>query len=457
MTGLIKMIFGSKNDREVKKFWPLVAKINESEAGLKSLSDEQLRAKTAAWKDELSKISDNEELALRLEQILPEAFAVVKNACRRLCGQEITVRGLPVKWEMVPFDVQFIGGIGLHKGRIAEMATGEGKTLVATLPVYLNALSGRGVHVVTVNDYLAARDSEWMGAIYKFLGLTVGCILHDQPPRVRREQYNCDIAYGTNAEFGFDYLRDNGMAMRKEEQVQRGHYFAIVDEVDSILIDEARTPLIISGPSMHTFDEQYAQWKPTVESLVRAQQQLCGRFLREAEELIKKLNPTDGSNVTHAAEMEHELGLLLFRVKTGQPKSEGLLKILENPEYAQLMNQAELDLHRDQKKVDLYREKEELLFAIDEKSQEADMTEKGRNFISPKDPDAFVLPDLTTALHEIDAGAETDARKRMEAKTKVQQEFEAKAQKIHSISQLLKAYSLYQLDVEYVVQENKVI
>ncbi len=451
------MIFGSKNDREVKKFWPLVAKINESEAGLKSLSDEQLRAKTAAWKDELSKISDNDELALRLDQILPEAFAVVKNACRRLCGQEITVRGLPVKWEMVPFDVQLIGGIGLHKGRIAEMATGEGKTLVATLPVYLNALSGRGVHVVTVNDYLAARDSEWMGAIYKFLGLSVGCILHDQSPRVRREQYNCDIAYGTNAEFGFDYLRDNGMAMRKEEQVQRGHYFAIVDEVDSILIDEARTPLIISGPSMHTFDEQYAQWKPTVESLVRAQQQLCGRFLREADELIKKLNPTDGSNVTHAAEMEHELGLLLFRVKTGQPKSEGLLKILENPEYAQLMNQAELDLHRDQKKVDLYREKEELLFAIDEKSQEADMTEKGRNFISPKDPDAFVLPDLTTALHEIDTGAETDARKRMEAKTKVQQEFEAKAQKIHSISQLLKAYSLYQLDVEYVVQENKVI
>ncbi len=175
---------------------------------------------------------------------------------------------------MIPFDVQLIGGIGLHRGKIAEMATGEGKTLVATLPVYLNALTGRGVHVVTVNDYLAARDAEWMGAIYKFLGLTVGVILHDQPPRVRREQYACDITYGTNAEFGFDYLRDNGMATRKEEQVQRGHYFAIVDEVDSILIDEARTPLIISGPSVHTYDEQFAQWKPLVESLVRAQQQL---------------------------------------------------------------------------------------------------------------------------------------------------------------------------------------
>ncbi|HEY1662681.1 MAG TPA: preprotein translocase subunit SecA [Verrucomicrobiae bacterium] len=457
MTGLIKMIFGSKNDREVKRFWPLVAKINEKEAALQHISDEQLRSKTAAWKEELSKITDNDELARRLDEVLPDAFAVVKNACRRMCGQEISVRGQPVKWEMIPFDVQLIGGMGLHKGRIAEMATGEGKTLVATLPVYLNALTGRGVHVVTVNDYLAARDSEWMGAIYKFLGLTVGCILHDQSPKVRREQYNCDIAYGTNAEFGFDYLRDNGMATRQEMQVQRGHYFAIVDEVDSILIDEARTPLIISGPSTHTYDEQYAQWRPLVEGLVRAQQQLCGRFLKEVEELVKKLNPTDGSNVTNAADLEHQLGLLLFRVKTGQPKSEALLKILENPEYAQLMNHAELELHRDQKKIDLYREKEELLFAIDEKSQEADMTEKGRNYVSPKDPDAFVLPDLTTALHEIDTGAETDVRKRLELKTRVQQDFETKAQKIHAISQLLKAYSLYQLDVEYVVQENKVI
>jgi preprotein translocase subunit SecA len=230
-----------------------------------------------------------------------------------------------------------------------------------------------------------------------------------------------------------------------------------VDEVDSILIDEARTPLIISGPSLHTFDEQYAQWKPTVESLVRAQERLCGRFLSEAEALIKKLNPADGSNVPDAAALENEIGRLLFRVKTGQPKSEGLLKFLENPESLRLMNQAELDLHRDQKKVELYREKEELLFAIDEKSHEADLTEKGRNVVSPKDPEAFVLPDLTTLLHEIDTGTETDARKRMEAKTKLQQDFETKAQKIHSISQLLKAYSLYQKDVEYVVQENKVI
>ncbi|MGB8368749.1 MAG: preprotein translocase subunit SecA [Limisphaerales bacterium] len=455
----LKWLIPSRNEREVKKLRPVVARINEIEAGLQKLSDDELRQKTADWKARLSQIQDKTELARALNEILPEAFAVVKNACRRLTERktEIIVREHPLLWEMIPFDVQLIGGYGLHSGRIAEMATGEGKTLVATLPIYLNALTGRGVHLVTVNDYLAARDSEWMGAIYKFLGLTVGCILHDQPPRVRREQYNCDITYGTNAEFGFDYLRDNGMAARKEEQVQRGHYFAIVDEVDSILIDEARTPLIISGPSVHTYDEQYGQWKPLVESLVRAQERLCARFLSEAEALIKKLHPTDGSNPQNPEALEHEIGLLLFRVKTGQPKSEGLMKILEDPENLKLMNQAELDLHKDQKKVDLYREKEELLFAIDEKGFEADLTEKGRNFVSPKDPEAFVLPELTTALHEIDAGPEPDARKRMEAKTKVQQDFETKAQKIHAISQLLKAYSLYQLDVEYVIQENKVI
>src|SRR5690348_14641033 len=328
---IIKKIFGSRNEREVRRLRPLVAKINALEEDLQKLPEDVLRQKTAAWKEELSKIEDDEELARRLSEILPEAFAVVKNACRRLWGAEIMVREHPIKWEMIPFDVQLIGGYALHSGRIAEMATGEGKTLVATLPVYLNALTGRGVHVVTVNDYLAARDSEWMGAVYAFLGLTVGCILHDQPPNVRREQYNCDITYGTNAEFGFDYLRDNGMAVRKEEQVQRGHYFAIVDEVDSILIDEARTPVIISGPAVVTYDEQYANFKPQVENLFSVQERLCQRFLSEAEQLLKKLHPEDDSNVPDAGALEREAGLLLYRVKLGQPKSEGLLKFLENP------------------------------------------------------------------------------------------------------------------------------
>jgi preprotein translocase subunit SecA len=454
---IVKKIIGSKNDRELKRIRPVVEHIVALETELQTASEDALRQKTAAWKEELSKIEDNAELARRLNEVLPEAFAVVKNACRRLCGQDITVRGHPLRWEMVPFDVQLIGGFALHSGKIAEMATGEGKTLVATLPVYLNALTGRGVHVVTVNDYLAARDGEWMGAVYKSLGLTVGCILHDQSPKVRREQYACDITYGTNAEFGFDYLRDNGMATRKEDQVQRGHYFAIVDEVDSILIDEARVPLIISGPAVITFDEQYGQFKPQVESIFHAQERLCNRFLSEAEDLLKKLNPTDGSNVQNADALEKEIGLLLFRAKTGTPKSEGLMKFLENPANLRLMNKAELSLHADQKKIDLYAEKEQLLFAIDEKSHEADLTEKGRNFLSPKDPDAFMLPDLTTALHDIDTGPEADPRKRLEAKTKIQQEFEAKAQRIHAISQLLKAYCLYQKDVQYVVQDNKVI
>ncbi len=234
---IVKKFIGSKNDREIKKLRPIVGVINQFEAELQKLPDEALRQKTADWKARLAKIEDKHELAAALDEILPEAFAVVKNACRRLCGKDVVVRGHPLKWEMVPFDVQLIGGVCLHSGKISEMATGEGKTLVATLPVYLNALTGLGVHVVTVNDYLAARDGEWMGAVYKFLGLTVGCILHDQDPAERREQYNCDITYGTNAEFGFDFLRDIVLETRMEAQVERGHYLALVVEVDWILID----------------------------------------------------------------------------------------------------------------------------------------------------------------------------------------------------------------------------
>lgn len=452
---LIKKFVGSKNDRDVKKLRGLVGAINQFEEGLDGLPLDALQQKTRDWKARLSAITDDAELAAAMTEILPEAFAVVKHGCRRLLGQEIIVRGHTLKWDMVPFDVQLIGGVALHSGKIAEMATGEGKTLVATLPVYLNALSGRGVHVVTVNDYLAARDSEWMGAVYKLLGLTVGCILHDQPPNVRREQYACDITYGTNAEFGFDYLRDNGMASRREEQVQRGHYFAIVDEVDSILIDEARTPLIISGPAVVHVDNQYDQFKPQVESLFRAQERLCNRFLTEAEEHLKKFEGEEGQRSD--PDLEREIGLLLYRVKLGTPKFHGLLKLLENPENVRRMNKAELELHADQTKKALYEQKEELFFAIDEKSHDADLTEKGRSFLSPKDPDAFVLPDLTTSFHEIDADTSIEARRRLELKAKLQADFEAKAQQIHSISQLLKAYGLYEKDVQYVVQENKVI
>jgi preprotein translocase subunit SecA len=456
MLGLIiKKIFGSRNEREVRKLRPLVAKINEFEQQLQAQPEEVLRQKTAAWKEKLAGINDNEELRRELEAILPEAFAVVKNACRRMVSGKVTfqVRGHDLPWHMVPFDVQLIGGMALHKGSIAEMATGEGKTLVGTLPVYLNALSGRGVHVVTVNDYLAARDAEWMGALYKYLGLTVGCILHDQPPSVRRQMYACDITYGTNAEFGFDYLRDNGMATSKEEQVQRGHYFAIVDEVDSILIDEARTPLIISGPAVVSVEQKYREWKPTVERIVRQQQALVAELLKEASAILEQLAgaPKD------AAELERKLSALLYRAKLGQPRSEELLRFFEEPANQKRVQAYESELHTDQSKKQLYAEKEELYFAIEEKSHEADLTEKGRSFISPNDPDAFVLPDLATQFSAIDGDLALDLRTRLEKKQALQAAFEERAQVIHAISQLLKAYSIYQCDVQYVIQDNKVI
>ena len=454
---LFKKIFGTSNDREVRRFSQLVPKINEIETSLENASDDELRQKTADWKAKLSKIQDNDQLAKELEEIMPEAFAVVKSACRRLCGQDVIVRGHPIRWDMIPFDVQLIGGMALHTGKIAEMATGEGKTLVGTLPVYLNALTCRGVHVVTVNDYLAARDSDWMGAVYKFLGLSVGCILHDQPPALRREQYNCDITYGTNSEFGFDYLRDNGMATSVDEQVQRSHYFAIVDEVDSILVDEARTPLIISGPAVVNNDHSYDQIKPVIQSLVTRQQKLCDQFLKGAEDVLEKLNSEEGAAAEIKEELQDELGLLLYKSKLGQPRSDRLLRILENPDNIRLMNKAESILHTDQTKKQLYAQKEELFFAMDEKSHDADLTEKGRGFLSPDDKDAFVLPDLTEIYHEIDSDQARDVKQRMDAKTKAQGDFEKKAQRIHTISQLLKAYCLYQKDVQYVVQNNEVV
>ena len=270
---LIKKVIGSKNQRMLKTLRPDVARIVEIEKEYQGLSLEALREKVAGWKADLAKIEDETAVREYLDKVLPEAFAAVKNAARRLCGQEFMVCDQPYQWNMVHFDVQLLGGICLHRGTISEMATGEGKTLVATLPLFLNALAGRGAHLVTTNDYLARRDGETMGQLYGVLGLQTGIIQHDQDPSVRRAQYQADITYGMNSEFGFDYLRDNGMASTKEQQVQRGHFYAIVDEVDSILIDEARTPLIISGPatiSTHQFD----RFKPLVDQIVKKQTML---------------------------------------------------------------------------------------------------------------------------------------------------------------------------------------
>lgn len=440
---LIRKFLGSKNQREIKKLLPLVAQINEIEQQYQGVTDDALRVKTLEWKARLAGIQDHDECQQLLERMLPEAFAVVKNASRRLYGRSITVVGHPIQWEMIHFDVQLLGGIILHRGKIAEMGTGEGKTLVATLALYLNALAGKGAHLITVNDYLARRDAEWVGEIFRFLGLTVGILQHDQSPEVRRAQYACDITYGTNSEFGFDYLRDNGMATTRDQQVQRGHAFAIVDEVDSILIDEARTPLIISGPSTIS-SHQYGQFKPEVEKLVREQRILCNQLISEVKGLLE-------------AKDSDAAGQLLFKVKLGEPRNKGLLRLLENPDMRRILDRAELSYYQDTNKEALVALKEEMYFVIDERQQEADLTEKGRSYLSPNDPDAFMLPDLVNAFTDIDLDASIPAPGKAEAKARQQQNFDSHAERIHNISQLLKAYCLYEKNVEYVVEENKVL
>ena len=442
---ILKKILGSKNQRELRRLSPIVRRINEMDEQFKSLSDDELRAKTAAWKEELSKIPELENQWKKLDEILPEAFAVVKSAARRLKERQhaFTVCDQPMVWDMVHFDVQLLGGVVLHRGRIAEMATGEGKTLVATLPLYLNALTGRGAHLVTVNDYLARRDAEWMGQLYSFLGLTVGCIEHDQEPDIRREQYAMDITYGTNSEFGFDYLRDNGMATTREQQVQRGYHFAIVDEVDSILIDEARTPLIISGPATIS-THQYDKWKPLIEQLVRKQNMLCNRVASEAIEKFEQGEVETG-------------GRFMFKVKLGQPRNKQLLRMMEDHDKRRAIDKAELSFFQDTRKEELFALKEELFFTIDEKSNESDLSEQGRSFLNPDDPNSFVLPDLINEFTEIDLDETLSPEEKDKRKAERQQHCDAQAERIHNISQLLRAYCLFEKDVQYVIEDNKVV
>jgi preprotein translocase subunit SecA len=502
---ILQKIVGSKNQRELRRIRPTVGRINEIEEALQREPEEKLRELTRKWQDHLSRFHaldaaprpqlermDDEGLrqqaaylqdrldrlradypalpskvdasvesiesakaafrdieddfiparAKYLEQILPEAYAVVKNAARRMCGSTITVCDHELKWQMVHFDVQLIGGIALHRGMISEMQTGEGKTLVATLPVYLNALTGLGVHIVTVNDYLARRDAEWMGALYKFLGLTVGCIQNQMAPWDRRAEYACDITYGTNAEFGFDYLRDNGMASSKDEQVQRGHYIAVIDEVDSILIDEARTPLIISGPSTQS-SHQFDKYKPLVEQLVKRQTQLCNELAIEAKKAMD-----EGDKET--------AGRALFKIKLGQPRNRQLMRAMQDPDLRRLIEKTELSFYQDAQKKELFAIKEELYFTIDEKGHDADLMEMGREYLSPGDVDAFVLPDLGTAFADIDTNRDLTEEQRIAAKEALQQRMDSQAEKIHNISQLLKAYCLYERDVQYVVVDGKV-
>ncbi|HRT06268.1 MAG TPA: preprotein translocase subunit SecA [Kiritimatiellia bacterium] len=436
MQWLLKAILGTKNERDLKKVRPFVGRINALEQELQSLSDDALKAKTAEFRARLAK-------GETLDDLMVEAFAVVKNACRRLCGTVVDVCGHPQTWDMVPFDTQLIGGIVLHQGKIAEMATGEGKTLVATLPTYLNALTGKGVHVVTVNDYLARRDATWMGTVYRYLGLTVGCIQNQMRPEERRAQYACDVTYGTNAEFGFDYLRDMGMAYSPQEMVQRGWNYAIVDEVDSILIDEARTPLIISGPAPYS-TEQYQAVKPAVERMVRKQRDLCTNLMAEAKAAIEKGD-------------EETAMLKLYQVSQGMPKNKQLLHLLEEPSARRLLEKVQSAMLVDMNKEQARALREELYFVIDEKGNDASLTDKGCNAMNPADPDYYVVPDLVSALAELDGDATLTDQQKFEKRQELQNQFADKSERIHAVDQLIRAYCVYERDVQYVIQDDEVI
>jgi len=421
----------------MKRMQPLVDRINALEEEYQALSEEQLKAKTPEFRERLANDESTDDL-------LCEAFAVVKNACRRLCGTTVEVTGHDLEWDMVPFDVQLIGAIVLHHGKIAEMATGEGKTLAATMPVYLNALTGRGVHVITTNDFLAERDSEWMGHVYKYLGLSVGCLKNMMPPPERLAKYNCDITYGTNSEFGFDYLRDN-MAMRLEDMVQqRGHHYAIIDEIDSILIDEARTPLIISGPAPYSADEQYRALNGTIKRLARTQQELCTRLMKEAQTLL-------GRGETEEAQRR------LYQVHQGAPKNRQLSKLIEEPASRRLLEQVNTMMLSDMYKDEARALREELLFTVDERGHDANLTDRGCEALNPDDPEAFVMPDLATELSALDGRTEITAEEKMVRRQKLQDTFADRSEKIHAVNQLITAYCIYEKDVEYVVKDNQVM
>jgi len=436
MQWLIKKIVGTKNHRDAKKMRPMVSRINELEQQYQVLTDDQLKAKTQEFRDRLAK-------GASLDDLLCEAYAVVKNACRRLCGNTFQVCGHDLTWDMVPFDTQLMGGMALHQGKIAEMATGEGKTLVATLPLYLNALGGNNVHLVTVNDYLARRDSQWMGQVFTYLGLTVGCIQNHMNSEQRRAEYAKDITYGTNSEFGFDYLRDNGMAWRPEDQVQRGYHYALIDEIDSILIDEARTPLIISGPAPVS-SNQYMDLKPRVERLVKRQAELCNRLVTEARQAIEEKNDSMAM-------------AKLYQVHHGMPKHKQLMHILEEPSVRRLLEKVEGQMLTDMYKEQARELREELFFNIDEKGHDATLTEKGCEEMSPSDPDAYVLPDLVSIMSDLDGNTALSETERARQKQEFQDRVATRSERIHNVDQLIKAYCLYEKDIQYVVQENQVL
>lgn len=490
LKNVINKVFGTRHERERKRVQPILDEIHEIEKRLATLPDSEIQAQTAKFRARIAERTapieariaelkqakfiaadvaerehlDNElqgvdgrggaEGELRsaisdvLDELLPEAFATVREAARRLTGTTVDVTGHELTWDMVPYDVQLIGGIQLHLGRIAEMATGEGKTLVATLPMYLNALPGRGAHLVTVNNYLARRDSQWMGHLYGWLGLTVGCLDDTEPGSAeRRAVYAADITYGTNNEFGFDYLRDN-MVVSVDQKVQRPHVFAIIDEVDSILIDEARTPLIISGPVGNESDGQYAEFNTAVERLVRRQSDIVNSLVAEGERQIESGN-------------EHEGGLFLYKAQLGGPKNKRLMKILQEPGVKQLVQKIELEVIADRKlpasKRVFRTVEDDLLYVLDEKGHTVHLSEQGLDWLSPENPDFFVLPDISVVIGEVEKDLELSPAERVERRSEIEREYAVKSERLNIIHQLLRAHALYELDVNYVIQDGQVL
>ena len=459
MNMVLTKLFGTKSERETKKLVPLINEINQFYETLSSKSDEDLANRTHELREivinsketKKESLPDNisrqerQDSILKVEQdvldsIMVESYALVKETCRRMCGSSWRVSGHDTVWEMIPYDVQIMGAVTLHRGKVTEMKTGEGKTLVATMPIFLNALTGRGVHVITVNDYLAQRDAEWMGEVYKRLGLTVGFILNSMDNVQRREMYNRDITYGTNNEFGFDYLRDN-MSLQKEDLVQRDHAYAVVDEVDSVLIDEARTPLIISGTIDAPVDDTFQKLKPDVQQLVKKQSALVSNLVREAQ---KYLDEDDEDNA----------GLKLLQASRGMPKHRQVMKIFQETGMLKLSQDIEGMHIRDKK---MHEVDDDLYFSIDEKSHVMDITEKGRNLLSPENPETFIIPDLGEMLNEIDEQNDLNDIEKEQEKEKAHQLHAERSGTIHNFNQLLRAFTMYEKDVDYVVQEGKVM
>lgn len=454
MFGLLKKIFGTAQDRTVRRYFKIVSQVNEWDEKFKSLSDEALRNKTGEFKERLRQ-------GAPLDDLLPEAYAVVKNVCRRMAGTEVHVSGYNQKWDMIPYDVQVVGAIAMHFGAIAEMQTGEGKTVTAVMPLYLNALTEAPVHLVTVNDYLAKRDCEWVGSILRWLGLTTGALTNDTPLHERKGIYNNDIVYGTASEFGFDYLRDNSMAFSKEEQVQRGYYYAIIDEADSILIDEARTPLIISGP-VAASRQMYDELKGGVAEVVKRQRDLCSRFASESKKVIESPLFTTDKKSKEEEEQVQEALRKLWLVNKGTPQNKILKKLKEDPDVRAGIDKWDLYYYGDQNKEEKLAALAELYMIVDERGNEFELTDKGIRAWSEYTggtgrEDDFVMLDISHEFLLIDQDPSFDEATKIEKRLAIQQEDAKRKERAHNLRQLLRAHLLMERDVDYIVQEDKII